>query len=81
MRQKLADPTVVLIILGYADTRGDDQSNLKLSTRRAENLLKILQNHGRLVNMTRAVGMGSSSLFGRRQFEKNRIAEAWLVLP
>jgi outer membrane protein OmpA-like peptidoglycan-associated protein len=80
VQHKLKDPAMVLVIPGYADTTGDPRKNLKISSARAENLAKLLQNRG-VLNTVRAVGMGSSTLFGVHQLAKNRIAEVWLVLP
>jgi outer membrane protein OmpA-like peptidoglycan-associated protein len=81
VRHKLKDPTVVLFILGYADATGTDKRNLELSGERADHLVKHLGDEGGIRNVMRAIGMGNSSLFGRQQLAKNRIAEVWVVLP
>ena len=81
VQRLLSDPTAVIIILGYADTKGDAEKNLKISTDRAESLSKALRDHGKIMNVMHAVGMGSSELFGKKQRDKNRVVEIWAVLP
>jgi outer membrane protein OmpA-like peptidoglycan-associated protein len=75
------DPTVVLVIAGYADKQGSDEQNLQISKERATNLMKILQAQGHVTNTVRAVGMGGLDFFDKNDAEKNRIAEIWLVAP
>ena len=38
MRDKLSDPTTILVVAGYADTGGRADSNLRVSQERAENV-------------------------------------------
>jgi flagellar motor protein MotB len=81
VQRLLNDPTAVLIILGYADAKGDDKKNLQISTERAENLSKALREQGKILNVMHAVGMGGSEMFGKGQRDKNRVVEIWAVLP
>jgi hypothetical protein len=75
------DPTVVLVIAGYADKQGSDEQNLQISKERATGLMKILQAQGHVTNTVRAVGTGEPDFFDKNDAEKNRIAEIWLVAP
>ncbi len=75
------DPTTVFVVLGYADTTGDSQLNLRISTARAQNVVKLIHGQARIINEMRAVGMGESEMFGREQLAKNRIVEVWAVIP
>ncbi|HEY0793993.1 MAG TPA: hypothetical protein VGD78_23230 [Chthoniobacterales bacterium] len=77
----LTDPTVIVVVLGYADSKGNEKLNLQVSGERAENLVKVLRDQIKVMNVMHAVGMGTSQLFSREQLEKNRVAEVWAVLP
>ena len=77
----LSDPTAVIIVLGYADSKGDDKRNLQISIDRADGLLGALRDQGKILNVMHAVGMGSSEMFGKGQRDKNRVVEIWAVLP
>ena len=59
--QKFAeDPTVVFVVLGFADKKGNDQKNLAISSQRADSVVKTLKDRGAIMNVIHAVGMGSS---------------------
>jgi outer membrane protein OmpA-like peptidoglycan-associated protein len=75
----LDDPAAVFVILGYADKQGDEQKNLQISKARADSAVKVLQNQGKVLNVLRPVGMGSSTLFGAHHLAKNRLVEVWVV--
>jgi len=75
------DPTVVFVILGFADKKGDPAKNLEISTRRAESVLSLLRDRFNVLNVMHAVGMGSSEMFDAGDLEKNRVVEVWAVLP
>lgn len=77
------DPTVVFVILGYADQKGDPKVNYDLSLKRARSVLDALRDRCGFQNVMHAVAMGGSSLFGQGQKEadKNRVVEVWAVLP
>lgn len=77
----MKDPTTVFVVLGYADVTGDTKLNLRISTARAENMVKALHEQARIKSVMHAVGMGESEMFGREQLAKNRIVEVWAVIP
>lgn len=80
--QKFAsDPTVVFVVLGYADKKGDRKMNEAISLERAEAVADVLKNKSGVENLIRAVGMGGSDLFGSTALDKNRVVEVWVVLP
>jgi hypothetical protein len=81
LRKLLADPTVALIVVGYADKNGDETKNLDISRSRAESVVKALREKTELVNLMHAVGMGGQELFDRSNLEKNRVVEVWAVQP
>ena len=81
LRKLLADPTVVLIMVGYADKKGEEAKNLDISRSRAESVVKALREKTELVNMMHAVGMGGQELFDQSDLEKNRVVEVWAVQP
>jgi outer membrane protein OmpA-like peptidoglycan-associated protein len=81
VQRLLTDPTAVIIVLGYADPKGDEKKNLQISTERAESLSKALREQGKILNVMHAVGMGGSEMFGKGQRDKNRVVEIWAVLP
>jgi outer membrane protein OmpA-like peptidoglycan-associated protein len=75
------DPTVVFVVLGFADTMGDPQKNVAISLQRADNVVRALKERAAIMNVIHAVGMGSSDLFDAKNLEKNRVVEVWAVLP
>jgi hypothetical protein len=75
------DPTVVFVILGFADKMGDPAKNMEISTRRAESVLALLRDRFKVLNVMHAVGMGSSEMFDADDLDKNRVVEVWAVLP
>src|SRR5208337_2986907 len=48
MRDKLSDPTTILVVAGYADTGGRADLNLRVSQERAENVSRILREQAKL---------------------------------
>jgi outer membrane protein OmpA-like peptidoglycan-associated protein len=81
MQKLLADPTVALIVVGYADKKGDESKNLNISRSRAESVVQALKDKMDLVNLTHAVGMGGQDFFDPSDLEKNRVVEVWAVQP
>jgi outer membrane protein OmpA-like peptidoglycan-associated protein len=81
VQKRLEDPTLVLVILGYADLQGNDQNNIELSRRRAQTVLDILRDKGGVANLMYPIPMGGSDLFDKREFSKNRVVEVWAVRP
>jgi outer membrane protein OmpA-like peptidoglycan-associated protein len=80
--QKFADdPTVVFVVLGFADTKGEPQKNIAISLQRADNVVKSLKERAAIMNVIHAVGMGSSDMFDAKNLDKNRVVEVWAVLP
>ena len=75
------DPTVVLVLAGYADLKGNETKNLEISRLRAENLVKLLQSRTKISNLMRAVGLGGSDIFDKTNPDKNRAVEIWVVRP
>ncbi len=77
----VSDPTVVFVILGYADKKGQLAANEKISTARAESAMQALRDKCGFVNVMHPVGMGGSELFDSGDRAKNRVVEVWAVLP
>lgn len=75
------DPTLVFVILGYADSKGDDKKNIAISQGRADSVYAVMKNKCGVQNVMHAVAMGSSKLLDVQNLEKNRIVEVWAVLP
>ena len=75
------DPTLVFVILGYADPKGDAQKNITVSQTRADTVLKAMRDKCEVFNVMHTVGMGGSKLLDAQNLEKNRIVEIWAVLP
>ncbi len=81
IRKLTDDPTVVFVVLGFADKKGDPKQNQEISLARANAVLGVLQDRFKLMNVMHSVGMGSSEMFDARNFDKNRVVEVWAVLP
>jgi outer membrane protein OmpA-like peptidoglycan-associated protein len=81
MRDKLSDPTAVLVVAGYADTGGRADKNLRISQERAENISKILKEQAKLLNAMQTIGMGGTELLDSKLPGQNRAVEVWVVVP
>jgi outer membrane protein OmpA-like peptidoglycan-associated protein len=81
VQKLLSDPTVALIFVGYADTQGDQASNLEISRTRAESVQKMVSTRLKPANLMHSVGMGGQELFDKTNREKNRVVEVWAVQP
>jgi serine/threonine protein kinase len=81
MRDKLSDPTIVLVVAGYADTGGRADLNLRISQERAEHVTKILKERANLLNAMQTIGMGGTELLDSNRPDQNRAVEVWAVLP
>jgi outer membrane protein OmpA-like peptidoglycan-associated protein len=80
--QKLTeDPTLVLVVLGFADKQGDPKQNLKTSVDRAESVQAALKDRSGIQNVMYSVGMGGSDLFDSQVAARNRRVEVWAVFP
>jgi outer membrane protein OmpA-like peptidoglycan-associated protein len=77
----LDDPTVVLVILGYADPKGSQKLNADISASRARSVMDALRDKCGLQNVMHWVAMGGSTLFSTQDPEKNRVVELWAVVP
>jgi outer membrane protein OmpA-like peptidoglycan-associated protein len=77
----LSDPTVALIFVGYADTQGNEATNLEISRSRAETVQRLVSTRLKLANLMHSVGMGGQELFDKANREKNRVVEVWAVQP
>jgi outer membrane protein OmpA-like peptidoglycan-associated protein len=81
LRDKLSDPTVVLVVAGYADAGGRGDLNVRFSQERAENVSKILKEQARLLNAMQTIGMGGTELLDSKRPDQNRAVEVWEVVP
>jgi outer membrane protein OmpA-like peptidoglycan-associated protein len=81
VRKVLEDPTLLLVVLGYADKQGSDQNNIDLSLGRAQTVTQILKDKCGVLNIMYPIPMGGTEMFDQRQFAKNRIVEVWAVAP
>jgi len=81
IKSYIDDPTLVLVILGYADKQGDNQKNLQISSARAEDVRDVLRDQLGIQNVMHTVPMGGTDLLDPRELAKNRIVEVWAVLP
>jgi outer membrane protein OmpA-like peptidoglycan-associated protein len=75
------DPTLVFVILGFADPKGDPKKNLEVSQIRADVVLRAMRDKCGVQNVMHTVGMGGSKMLDEKNLEKNRIVEIWAVLP
>jgi outer membrane protein OmpA-like peptidoglycan-associated protein len=80
VKRLLDDPTLVLVVLGYADKQGDDRRNLDISTGRAQEVSATLKQAG-VQNVIHAVPMGGTDLMDAKELAKNRVVEVWAVQP
>ena len=71
LKKFLDDPTLVLVILGYADKQGDDQKNLEISNGRAQAVMDVLRDQLGIQNVMHSVPMGGTDLLDPRQLAKN----------
>jgi outer membrane protein OmpA-like peptidoglycan-associated protein len=81
MRDKLSDPTTILVVAGYADTGGRADANLRISQERAENISRILKEQAKLPNAIQTIGMGGTELLDSQRPGENRAVEVWAVVP
>jgi outer membrane protein OmpA-like peptidoglycan-associated protein len=79
--ESLKDQTVVLVVLGFADTRGADVKSYELSGDRAQSVMAALHDQCGLRNEMHAVPMGGTTIFDPRDYAKNRVVEVWSGKP
>ena len=75
------DPVMVFVVLGFADKKGEEKSNMQVSHDRAEHLAELLHSRCGVSNAIQTVPMGSSDLFSAQAAVENRVAEVWAVMP
>ncbi len=80
IRRLLSNPSVILVILGFADAVESPDSGMASSNARAESVANVLRHQGGVLNVIHTVGMGNSKMFGADP-EQNRVTEVWAVLP
>jgi outer membrane protein OmpA-like peptidoglycan-associated protein len=81
IKELLDDPTVVFVVLGYADPKGSDKLNADISASRARSVMDALRDKCGFQNVMHSVAMGGSTLFSSSDPEKNRVVELWAVVP
>jgi len=81
LRDKLSDPTAILVVAGYADPGGNADQNLRFSMKRAQSVSKILSGQLGLSNAIQTIGMGGTQLLDSANPDQNRAVEVWVVLP
>jgi outer membrane protein OmpA-like peptidoglycan-associated protein len=81
MQKLLGDPTVLFMMVGFADQQGEESKNVEVSKARAENVVKALKEKTEVANVMHSVGMGGQDLFDQKNPEKNRLVEVWAVEP
>jgi outer membrane protein OmpA-like peptidoglycan-associated protein len=81
VRDKLSDPTIVLVVAGYADIGGRANLNLRISQERAEHVTRILRERAKLLNAMQTIGMGGTELLDGKRPDQNRAVEVWAVVP
>jgi flagellar motor protein MotB len=81
MQMLISDPTVLLVMVGFADKQGEESKNLEVSRARAESVVKALREKVDILNVMHSVGMGGQNLFDQTNPEKNRLVEVWAVQP
>ncbi len=76
---KTASPDATLVTIGYADVRGDDALNKRLSLGRAEEVSAWIKNTlGGSTNLE-SFSMGETDRFSKSDYSKNRVVEVWQV--
>jgi flagellar motor protein MotB len=81
MQKLISDPTVLLVMVGFADQQGEESKNLEVSRARAESVVKALRERVDVLNVMHSVGMGGQNLFDQTNRVKNRLVEVWAVQP
>jgi outer membrane protein OmpA-like peptidoglycan-associated protein len=80
MREKMSDPTLVLVVAGYADKSGSPGGNQALSNARAENIARLMKQAG-VTNVIHTVAMGGTDVLENTRPDQNRAVEIWSVVP
>jgi OOP family OmpA-OmpF porin len=72
-------PNLVIEVRGYADSRGSQEYNLKLTQRRSESVMQYLQSHG-LTNQMTAKGYGKDDPIADNATKDGRLANRRVTL-
>ena len=75
------DLTAVFVVLGFADSQGDEKKSFVISGNRAKSVKDLLVGACGVKNVTHDVAMGASKLLDDQKLAKNRVVEIWTVLP
>ncbi len=76
------DPTLVFVILGYADKKADPKVSEKTSIDRAESVLATMRDKAGVTNVMYGVGMGGADILNKdNKDSSNRLVEVWAVFP
>ena len=81
IKKLLDDPTLVLVILGFADKQGANEANQTLSLGRAQSVMEALRDKCGVQNVMHVVPMGGTDLLDPHNLAKNRVVEVWAALP
>ena len=81
IKKLLDDPTLVLVILGFADKQGANEANQSLSLGRAQSVMEVLRDKCGVQNVMHLVPMGGTDLLDLHNLAKNRVVEVWAALP
>lgn len=74
---KEADPSATIVTIGYADVRGDDALNNKLSYGRAKEVGAWIKTTLGSDTNIETFSMGETDRFSKTEFSKNRAVEVW----
>jgi len=76
---KAANPEATLVTIGYADTRGDDALNKRLSYGRAREVASWIKSTLGTESGLETFSMGETDRFSKDDFSKNRVVEVWQI--
>ena len=76
---KSATPGATLVTIGYADVRGDESANKRLSFGRAQKVGAWIKNSLGNKAPIESYSMGETERFSKDDFSKNRVVEVWQV--
>jgi outer membrane protein OmpA-like peptidoglycan-associated protein len=79
IQERLSDPNVVVLVIGFADQPGPDDRNFDLSRGRAESVAAVLRERYSIRNIMHVIPMGSRVSFDSQDYAKKRVVEVWCV--
>src|ERR1700737_2686651 len=80
MREKMSDPTLVLVVAGYADKSVRPGGNQALSNARGDDIARLVKQAG-VTNVIHTVAMGGTDVLENTRPDQNRAVEIWSVIP